>query len=89
MLPSRRSSPCLRGARSHTSSIFWVRGSNHSKRKSMKWREMEDLALGRTLEPLAVLMYMYKNMHASVRLLVSFFGGCKDPHFELFLGTWL
>jgi hypothetical protein len=55
----------------------------------MKWREMEDLALGRTLEPLAVLMYMYKNMHASVRLLVSFFGGCKDPHFELFLGTWL
>jgi hypothetical protein len=47
----------------------------------MKWSEMEELALGRTFELLVVLIYMYKNTYAPVRLRVSMFGGCKEPHF--------
>jgi hypothetical protein len=74
---------------SHTSSIFWERGSNKSKRKSMKWSEMEDLDLGRTFHSLVVPIYMYKDMLAPVLLLVSIFGWCKEPHFQIFLGTWL
>jgi hypothetical protein len=89
MLPSRCSSPCLGGARSHTSSILCECGSNESKRKSMKWSQMEALALGRTFQPLVVAIYMYKDRLAPVPLLVSMFGGCKEPHFEHFLGTWL
>jgi hypothetical protein len=50
---------------------------------------MEVLALGRTLEPLVVLIYMCNNWFAPVLLLVSMFGGCKEPHFEHFLGMWL
>jgi hypothetical protein len=50
---------------------------------------MEDLELGRTFKPVVVLIYMHKNRLAPVPLLVSVFGGCKEPHFEHILGTWL
>jgi hypothetical protein len=55
----------------------------------MKWSEMEDLDLGRTFHSLVVPIYMYKDMLAPVLLLVSIFGWCKEPHFLIFLGTWL
>jgi hypothetical protein len=55
----------------------------------MKWSEMEDLDLGRTFHSLVVPIYMYKDRLAPVPLLVSMFGGCNEPHFEHFLGTWL
>jgi hypothetical protein len=48
---------------------------------------MEDLALGRTFQPLVVAIYMYKDRLAPVPLLVFMFGGCKEPHFEHFLAA--
>jgi hypothetical protein len=66
MLPSRCSSPCLGGARSHTSSIFWDRGSNESKRKSKKCSEMQDPAFARTFQPHVVPIYVCKNRYAPV-----------------------
>jgi hypothetical protein len=42
----------------------------------MKWRGREDLVLGKTLEPLGVLVHMYKNRYGTVLILVSMFGGC-------------
>jgi hypothetical protein len=44
----------------------------------MKWSEMEDLVLGRTLEPVVVLINMYKNRYGTVAILVSMFGGCSE-----------
>jgi hypothetical protein len=88
MLPFACLSPFLGGARSHTSSICWVRGSNKSKRKSRNWSQMEDLALGRTFQPLLVSMYMCKNRLAPVPLLISMFGGCKEPHFDHYTGIF-
>ena len=66
MLPSRFSSPCLGGASSPICSIFWECGSNELKHKSMKWCKMEDLALGRTFQPLVVPIYMCKNRFSPV-----------------------
>jgi hypothetical protein len=56
---------------------------------SRKWSVMEDLVLGRTFQPLVVPIYMFKDRFAPVLLLVSMFGGCQEPLFEHFLGTWL
>jgi hypothetical protein len=44
----------------------------------MKWSEMEDLVLGRTLEPVVVLINMCKNRYGTVAILVSMFGGCSE-----------
>jgi hypothetical protein len=38
----------------------------------------EVLVLGRTLEPLEVLINMYKNRYGTVLILVSVFGGCSE-----------
>ena len=40
---------------------------------------MDDVALGRTLEPLVVKINMYKNRNGTVTILVSMFGGCSEP----------
>jgi hypothetical protein len=44
----------------------------------MKWSGREDLVLGRTLEPLPVLINVYKNRHVIILILVSRFGGCRE-----------
>jgi hypothetical protein len=44
----------------------------------MKWNGREDLVLGRTLEPLVVLINMYKNRYGIVSMLISMFGGCRE-----------
>jgi hypothetical protein len=36
--------------------------------------------LGKTLEPLLVLINMYKNRHGIVLILVSKFGGCSEGY---------
>jgi hypothetical protein len=42
----------------------------------MKWSDhREELVLGRCLDPLVVLINIYKNRYAIVRILVSMFGG--------------
>jgi hypothetical protein len=47
----------------------------------MKWSGREDLVLGRTLEPLVVLIHMYKDRHVIILILVSRFGGgCREGH---------
>jgi hypothetical protein len=41
----------------------------------MKWSGREDLVLGRRLEPLPVLINMYKDRYVIILILVSRFGG--------------
>ena len=77
MLPSRCSSPCLGGATIDILSFFWERGSNESKRKTMNWSEMEELALERTFHSLVVLTYMYKNRLALIQFPVPMIVGSK------------
>jgi hypothetical protein len=55
----------------------------------MKWSGREDLVLGRTLEPLVVIINMYKNRHGTIPILVSMFGGCGEPYLEDLLVLWL
>ena len=39
---------------------------NESKPNSLKWSEMQVLELGRTFQPVVVLIYVYKNMYPPV-----------------------
>jgi hypothetical protein len=43
----------------------------------MKWSGREDLVLGRTLEPLPVLINVYKYRYGIIPILVSMFWGCS------------
>jgi hypothetical protein len=45
--------------------------------------------LGRRLEPLVVLIHMYKNRHVIILILVSRFGGCREGHEGLWRISWV
>jgi hypothetical protein len=47
----------------------------------MKWSDhREELVLGRCLDPLVVLINIYKNRYAIVRILLSMFGGFREGY---------
>jgi hypothetical protein len=45
----------------------------------MKWSDREELVLGKSMKPLVVRINMYKNRYGIVSILVSMFGGCREP----------
>jgi hypothetical protein len=43
-----------------------------------EWSKREELVVGRSFDPLVVLIHLYKKRHDIILLLVYLFGGCSS-----------